>query len=1006
MSKSSQPTPSPYFSERWLEAQRICQERLNPSEYKILESDFDYAAFEQNLSDVRLKLGSSQPVFLQRSSMESLRMFLTLLAVASGTPPLKTAMVWGLLSLVIEATADFRTIMPETIQMINTLGHDLEILQIYGNSAVKPAEMNDDLISIFVDIIMFWTHLLHFLRRTHKESAVIIRWPKIRQHFEDSSMKIRNRSAELKEKFEALKSSQLEEKLDSLTLQQSGQSASLLAEMDGLKGGIQAALSNALQTKESPISLEECKICRHNIPYPKNSAFLSREAELNEVRKHISKAKSQKSFQSFVLWGTGGVGKTQTALAYVYEQVEDGIEVILWIRCETGLSIAQSFMEVAALLELKGHSESNDDRNRFITLQWLRKTGKCHFPLKPGAKMNILILGIYIEVSWLMVLDNLEDKELAKSCWPIATRGAVLVTSRRSIFGIEPAADGLEIDSFKDADGASILLRLVNKTTYDENEIEAARQLSIELGGHALALAVMAAQIVRRTKTIANFLELYKKHRLRLHREQLGIGTYYTGSLYTCWQTTFEELSPQARKLLGVLAFVAPDEIPEALFQPGSPENMSEHLPEALSFLEDELSFDEAISELSSTSLIKRDPITKRASMHRLIQYEFRNYMTASERSETFLSLARLLFEAFPKCTHGQSLRGEWGACQAYIQHALVTCVRWQEYRFSPTYPGEFITFTTLLANCGWYLREVGSWSENLELMNTAFKVCEDKESLLYAHLCNSYGCMESERGLGEVAIPMMLKCLEIREKLLPSDHIELANIYNNYGNTVEQAYLTPDAFQRASDLHKKGYEIYSKLPLAAQDEVMYIPYLSWARSSRMLGDYKNALEYSRIGREYVIKKFGAGSFFDAVCDEHDGAIWYDQEDLKKAKPYYERAYSIFNALNETHPATSSAYLRLAVIEMHDGKIKNAILMLRKALVMAKLCERSKGDRGETARVTRVLADALRTNGDIEEATKLHKSAEAMRLEIQKNRKFQLPDEKLSYDILVWNQYW
>ena len=80
--------------------------------------------------------------------------------------------------------------------------------------------------------------------------------------------------------------------------------------------------------------------------------------------------------------------------------------------------------------------------------------------------------------------------------------------------------------------------------------------------------------------------------------------------------------------------------------------------------------------------------------------------------------------------------------------------------------------------------------------------------------------------------------------------------------------------------------------------------------------------------------------------------------------------------------------------------------MLRKALVFAKLCERSKGDRGETARVTRVLADALRTNGDIEEATKLHKLAEAMRLEIQKNRKFQLADEKLSYDILVWNEYW
>ena len=126
----------------------------------------------------------------------------------------------------------------------------------------------------------------------------------------------------------------------------------------------------------------------------------------------------------------------------------------------------------------------------------------------------MLISGISTGVSWLMILDNVEDKALLKLCWPIATRGAVLVTSRRSIFSVEPAADGLEIDRFKDTDGASILLRLVSRTTYDENEIEAARQLSIELGGHALALAIMAAQIVRRTKTIANFFYLLKLDKL------------------------------------------------------------------------------------------------------------------------------------------------------------------------------------------------------------------------------------------------------------------------------------------------------------------------------------------------------------------------------------------------------------------------------------------------------------------------------------------------------------
>lgn len=66
-----------------------------------------------------------------------------------------------------QATADFEQIMPETIGMINRLGHDLEILQIYGASSPNNTEMSDDLINIFVDIITFWTQLLHFLRRNY-----------------------------------------------------------------------------------------------------------------------------------------------------------------------------------------------------------------------------------------------------------------------------------------------------------------------------------------------------------------------------------------------------------------------------------------------------------------------------------------------------------------------------------------------------------------------------------------------------------------------------------------------------------------------------------------------------------------------------------------------------------------------------------------------------------------------------------------------------------------------
>lgn len=160
---------------------------------------------------------------------------------------------------------------------------------------------------------------------------------------------------------------------------------------------------------------------------------------------------------------------------------------------------------------------------------------------------------------------------------------------------------------------------------------------------------------------------------------------------------------------------------------------------------------------------------------------------------------------------------------------------------------------------------ESGSWSEEVELMSTAMEVCEDKNGLLFAHLCNSYGCMESERAHTDVATPMMLRCLDIRKRLLPENHFELANIYNNYGNTTLQGYKTPDAPQRAYELHQKGMKIFSSLSEADQNEIMYIPYFCLSRSSRALGRYEDALRFGEAARSYVVRKFGVGSFFDAL---------------------------------------------------------------------------------------------------------------------------------------------
>ena len=85
------------------------------------------------------------------------------------------------------------------------------------------------------------------------------------------------------------------------------------------------------------------------------------------------------------------------------------------------------------------------------------------------------------------------------------------------------------------------------------------------------------------------------------------------------------------------------------------------------------------------------------------------------------------------------------------------------------------------------YLLESGAWSEEIELMKTAFEVCKDKNGLDYAHLCNTHACVQVERGKAYEAISLIDKAIAIRTKILGPTHVETAHSYNNYANS---AYL------------------------------------------------------------------------------------------------------------------------------------------------------------------------------------------------------------------------
>lgn len=194
-------------------------------------------------------------------------------------------------------------------------------------------------------------------------SEALAPWRELKNDFEKSSRNIKDRSTRLKEKADAIASAasasraavQLR-RLDAYSTQDRDD-ASMFTPSEAMSG----------------LDLHDVFPC-HNIPFAPNEGFYGRSKELEAVVTICSQ--SVDKMVSFVLWGMGGIGKTQIAAQYAHQSYVSGTQAVLWVNCETGLSISKSFKEIVQMLHLSGTVvDDNSDQNRLRVLQWLSKAG-------------------------------------------------------------------------------------------------------------------------------------------------------------------------------------------------------------------------------------------------------------------------------------------------------------------------------------------------------------------------------------------------------------------------------------------------------------------------------------------------------------------------------------------------------------------------------------------------------------------------------------------------------
>lgn len=113
------------------------------------------------------------------------------------------------------------------------------------------------------------------------------------------------------------------------------------------------------------------------IPYPKNEQFVGRADILHSIYEAlIPSSMAATSLRSFALHGMPGVGKTQTALHFVYNNMKS-FEAIFWVPADTEQKILQSYVDMAKLLGLtKGITSPGPSESLDTVKQWFRSTGE------------------------------------------------------------------------------------------------------------------------------------------------------------------------------------------------------------------------------------------------------------------------------------------------------------------------------------------------------------------------------------------------------------------------------------------------------------------------------------------------------------------------------------------------------------------------------------------------------------------------------------------------------
>jgi hypothetical protein len=281
------------------------------------------------------------------------------------------------------------------------------------------------------------------------------------------------------------------------------------------------------------------------LPYsPLGSLFKGREMFVEDLRRVLGESLQGKAV---AVTGLGGVGKTRLAVEYGHRHAAD-YTALFFISAATPVQLRSDLASLVGplVLDLPEQNAKQDEAKVAAALAWLNGN--------PG---------------WFLILDNVDSEEAANATAALIAKlsgGHLLITGRLASFGAGVETLELEVLTVEDSK-AFLLERTKRKRAAGADDEENARQIAKELGQLALGLEQAGSYIEKTRISLTDYLNLWRETREKMLQEFDSRVMKYPKSLAVTWSASVERLSPDSRRLLDRVAWLAPEPIPESLLE-------------------------------------------------------------------------------------------------------------------------------------------------------------------------------------------------------------------------------------------------------------------------------------------------------------------------------------------------------------------------------------------------------------------------------------------------------